>query len=333
MTSRFISIGMPVYNGGETLRRALESLLAQTHSHFELIISDNASTDSLTQTITEEYARRDSRIRLTRQPVNQGAVENFLWVLGQARGDYFQWAAHDDNWSSNYLEVLANRLDAVPEAVLATPNSHVATTRRNGTREDEIIPAAPNGDREATLAVYLHEFKSCLWIYGMYRREWLVKAAPEWKSYAWFSGDVIWLWGLLLTECVVGDAAATFFYTADHRLRKKQTYRQTVQMWGATFYHMTRLSWQRLPPSERTRGVLYACRYYYRHHLCRRNSVATSLRLVKLTLLWIWIGVETVLRRFATWLVSSVARFRDPSRQNLLPLVSPQGSQETRHAA
>ena len=209
MTSRFISIGMPVYNGGETLRRALESLLAQTHSHFELIISDNASTDSLTQTITEEYARRDSRIRLTRQPVNQGAVENFLWVLGQARGDYFQWAAHDDNWSSNYLEVLANRLDAVPEAVLATPNSHVATTRRNGTREDEIIPAAPNGDREATLAVYLHEFKSCLWIYGMYRREWLVKAAPEWKSYAWFSGDVIWLWGLLLTECVVGRSSTS----------------------------------------------------------------------------------------------------------------------------
>ena len=68
MNSRLVSIGMPVYNGGEDLRRALDSILAQTHTNFELIISDNASTDELTKALTEEYARKDARIRLTRQP-------------------------------------------------------------------------------------------------------------------------------------------------------------------------------------------------------------------------------------------------------------------------
>jgi glycosyltransferase involved in cell wall biosynthesis len=333
MSSRFISIGMPVYNGGEAVRRALDGLLAQTHTDFELIISDNASTDDETKAITEEYSRRDSRIRLTRQPINLGAVQNFIWVLQQARGEYFMWAAHDDFWSTNYIEILANRLDDVPEAVLATPKSHVATTRRNGTQEQEIIPAAPNADRDSTLAVYIEQFKSCLWIYGLYRTQWLSKAAPEWMQYSWFSGDVIWLWGVLLKERIVGDSRATFYYTADHRLRKKQTYRQTVQMWGSTFYHLTRLSWRRLPRTDRLPGVLKAWRYVYLHHLRRKNPIATSIRIVKLGLLWSWIGLETGVRKFAVWLGSWFTHNGNQSKRKLLPLMATPGSRERRHAA
>ena len=300
MSDKFISIGMPVYNGGESLRRALDCLLAQSHSHFELIISDNASTDTLTKAITEEYARRDSRIRLTRQPFNQGAVPNFIWVLQQASGEYFMWAAHDDFWSSNYVEALANRLDRAPEAVLATPSIQVATTRRNGTTEQEIIPSAPNGDRDATLAVYIEHFKSVVWVYGLYRREWVAKAAPEWKQYPLLSGDVIWLWGVLLRERIVGDPAATFYYTADHRVRKKLTYRQTVVMWGVVWFHITRLSWQRLPANDRVNGVLKAWYYVYLHHLKRQNPFVTTVRIAKLAVLWCWIGLETAFLRLTT---------------------------------
>jgi glycosyltransferase involved in cell wall biosynthesis len=336
MSTRFISIGLPVYNGGETLRRALDGLIAQTHSHFELIISDNASTDDETQAITEEYAGRDSRIRLTRQPVNLGAVQNFMWVLEQAHGDYFMWAAHDDFWSQNYVEVLANRLDASAEAILASPQSHVATTRRNGNQEQEVIPAAPNSDRNSTLNVYLNEFKSCLWIYGLYRREWLATAAGEWTHYPWFNGDIIWLWGVLLTERIVGDDAATFFYTADHRLRKKETYRQTVQKWGTTFYHLTRLSWQRLPPDERARGILKAWRYVFLHHLWKKNPFATSIRIVKLALLWIWIGLEAGMQMLTNQIGSVASQFRDRATRKSLPASSLpmiDDNRETRHAA
>ena len=101
-----VSIGMPVYNGETYIREALDSLLQQTFTDFELIISDNASTDG-TGVICKEYAFGDSRIRYIRQATNLGAVGNFEFVLNEARGEYFMWAAHDDlQGSLNYLEEL-----------------------------------------------------------------------------------------------------------------------------------------------------------------------------------------------------------------------------------
>lgn len=97
-----VSIGMPVYNGAQYIREALDSLLAQTFTDFELIISDNASTDA-TQSICEEYARRDPRVSYVRQAENKGAVANFRFVLDRARADLFMWAAYDDLWAPNYL--------------------------------------------------------------------------------------------------------------------------------------------------------------------------------------------------------------------------------------
>jgi len=97
-----VSIGMPVYNGEPFIREALDSLLAQTFTDFELIISDNASTDG-TEAICREYAAKDDRIRYVRQPENRGALANFQFVLDEAAGEYFMWAAADDWWSENWL--------------------------------------------------------------------------------------------------------------------------------------------------------------------------------------------------------------------------------------
>ncbi len=104
-----VTIGMPVYNGAKYIREALDSLLAQTFTDFELIISDNASTDD-TQAICEEYALRDNRIRYVRQGENQGALANFQFVLDQARGKYFMWSAADDRWDKNWVEAIHTRI-------------------------------------------------------------------------------------------------------------------------------------------------------------------------------------------------------------------------------
>jgi glycosyltransferase involved in cell wall biosynthesis len=94
---------MPVYNGAAHLREALDTLLAQTFADFEVIISDNASTDE-TPAIIAEYAARDPRIRHVRQEVNRGAAANFNTVFAMARGKYFKWFAHDDRLAPTYLE-------------------------------------------------------------------------------------------------------------------------------------------------------------------------------------------------------------------------------------
>lgn len=118
-----VSIGMPVYNGEQLLRGALDSLLGQTFSDFELIISDNASTDG-TEQICREYAARDQRIRYVRQPTNLGAFGNFKFVFDESQREYFMWAACDDMFSRDFIELNFN--------FLSENSGYVASTCPNG---------------------------------------------------------------------------------------------------------------------------------------------------------------------------------------------------------
>lgn len=105
-----VSIGMPVYNGDQFICKALDSLLAQTFTDFELIISDNGSTDD-TEKICRKYAERDSRIKYVRQLENRGGMWNFQFVLSEASAKYFMWAAHDDEWDPLWLETLLGNFE------------------------------------------------------------------------------------------------------------------------------------------------------------------------------------------------------------------------------
>lgn len=104
-----VSIGLPVYQGAAYISNALKSLCAQSYSKFELIISDNASTDD-TSKICQAYANIDNRITYIKHEQNQGAASNFKFVLNIAKGDFFFWAAHDDSWSTNFIETNLNFL-------------------------------------------------------------------------------------------------------------------------------------------------------------------------------------------------------------------------------
>jgi len=117
-----VSIGMPVYNGEKYIATALDSLLEQTFEDFEIIISDNASTDD-TSKICQEYAAGDERIHYIRQTENIGMLNNFLAVLNEARAEYFKWYACDDAISNDYIEINYAFLKDNPEYVASTsPN-------------------------------------------------------------------------------------------------------------------------------------------------------------------------------------------------------------------
>jgi glycosyltransferase involved in cell wall biosynthesis len=116
-TTPKLSIGLPVYNGEEFLRESLDSLLAQTFTDYEIIISDNASTDS-TAAICDEYMAKDSRIRYVRQPTNIGAAVNHNAVFAEATADYFKWASHDDLYDPRLLERCINVLDEHDDVIL-----------------------------------------------------------------------------------------------------------------------------------------------------------------------------------------------------------------------
>lgn len=114
-----VSIGMPVYNGEKYIRQALDSLLAQDFKDFELIISDNASTDC-TAEICQKYLVRDQRIKYHRNNINLGLWENFNKVLTLARGLYFMWAACDDIWEPSYISKLIKIIESNKSIVLAS---------------------------------------------------------------------------------------------------------------------------------------------------------------------------------------------------------------------
>jgi glycosyltransferase involved in cell wall biosynthesis len=115
-----ISIGLPVYNGANFLAETLDHLLAQTFTDFELIISDNGSSDD-TERICRAYAERDPRVRYLREEANRGATWNHNRVMRLARGEYFKLAAHDDLCLPAFLARCAEVLDAEPDVVLCLP--------------------------------------------------------------------------------------------------------------------------------------------------------------------------------------------------------------------
>ena len=117
-----VSIGLPVWNGEEFLPQALDSLLGQTFSDFELIISDNASTDA-TEAICMAYSARDSRIRYYRNAENVGLQANTQRVLDIATAPLFMWACHDDVWDVTYVQKMVDQLDQDPSLVLAGCNA------------------------------------------------------------------------------------------------------------------------------------------------------------------------------------------------------------------
>lgn len=113
-----VTIGMPTYNAEKYVAAAIGSLLDQTFEDFELIISDNASTDS-TSDICREFARTDARVRYVRSEVNHGAAWNFNEVCRRAGGELFKLAACDDLCAPTLLERCVAAFDSAPESVVS----------------------------------------------------------------------------------------------------------------------------------------------------------------------------------------------------------------------
>ena len=167
-----VSIGMPVYNGEPFIREALNSLLAQTYADFELIISDNGSTDS-TQVICKEFAAKDARIRYVRQAENRGPVANFQFVLDESVGEYFMWCAVDDKRDQTFLEQGIEILDNNPDCVSVL--SHYEIFDINNSNILEKITPSSIGSNSPFLRIKRSlEDSIASFIYGLHRKSVIV---------------------------------------------------------------------------------------------------------------------------------------------------------------
>jgi glycosyltransferase involved in cell wall biosynthesis len=117
-----VSVGVPVFNGARFLAEALSALLDQTFQDFELIISDNGSTDD-TAKICHEYVERDKRVRYYRSQQNRGISWNYRRVFELSSGTYFKWATYDDVCAPEFIARCVDVLDRDPRVVLAHANA------------------------------------------------------------------------------------------------------------------------------------------------------------------------------------------------------------------
>lgn len=169
-----VSIGLPVYNGERFVAHAIDSILNQSFSDLELIISDNGSTDG-TAAIVQSYAKRDPRVRFFRSEENRGAAWNFNRVFAAASGKYFKWAAADDMCRTDFLARAVEILDSDPSVVLC--HCKVAQIDEAGEQvgfyEFEMRTDSPHAhERFRDLIVVRHD---CYAVFGLVRTEALRK--------------------------------------------------------------------------------------------------------------------------------------------------------------
>ena len=131
-----LSIGLPVYNGEKYLAATLDALLSQTFTDFELIVSDNGSTDA-TPDIVRRYAAKDPRIRFLRYDENRGGAWNWNNTFAHASAEYFKWAAHDDLHDPRFVERCIALLEREPSVVLCYTAARYIDAEGKAIEDDE----------------------------------------------------------------------------------------------------------------------------------------------------------------------------------------------------
>lgn len=216
-----VSIGLPVYNGSETILECLQCLQAQTFSDFEVVISDNGSTDG-TSDICAAFCRVDSRFRHMRFEKTVPADINFTRARDLTEAPYFMWRADDDLADPDHLEGLVAALDRAPGAKLAV--SPIFRIIETGARQEMLfeLPQVPLGDKCARIASVLLGCHPS-WFYGLWRRE---AVTQDWDRvtrdycYLWAS-DHLAVLPAIFDEAVELVPGARFI----QRIRRTATYR------------------------------------------------------------------------------------------------------------
>lgn len=196
MSGRMITIGLPVYNGQKFLQAAIDSHLSQSYGDFELVISDNGSTDA-TEEICRRYAAQDDRISYLRSPVNRGILWNHRRVLeglGEAT-PYFRWAGADDVLEPGLLAAMVEVLRSRPEVEAVMPATknidEAGAIIRSMERTLNLESAVPyERARQILLANYQHVIA-----YGLLRAPSLrrMRTGPDYIGW-----DPVFIWELAL---------------------------------------------------------------------------------------------------------------------------------------
>ena len=171
LTSPLITVGMPVYNGAAYIEESIASILDQSFTDIELVISDNGSTDS-TVDVVERLAAMDRRIKLFRSAENNGAAWNFNRVVELSSGKYFKWAGHDDVILPGYFEVLLDAYEAAsPGTVLCYTTSFLIDDEGERTKAYDDGMNLVDESPSQRLHQFFHNLRLVNFLFGLWDAE------------------------------------------------------------------------------------------------------------------------------------------------------------------
>jgi glycosyltransferase involved in cell wall biosynthesis len=201
-----VSIGLPVYNGEESIQRSIHSLLNQSYKNIELIISDNGSTDN-TLKIIKKFETFDSRVKVLHTNLNQGSIWNFNRVFLHSSGKYFMWASHDDHHEKTFISACVESMESDGFAALCAPGMQMTEAGSNRVIWTSSMDSF-RGKSDLT-----SRYRETLWnfpavsIYGLYRRELLAKTDLFPRV---IGGDMVFIQNLAIYGYFIGAPGILF---------------------------------------------------------------------------------------------------------------------------
>lgn len=264
-----LTIGLPVYNGAAFIGEAIASILAQTYDNFELVISDNASTDA-TEAICRTYVEKDRRVRYIRNETNIGAAPNYNRLLEASESKYFKWAAHDDVLAPAYLERCIEVLERRPSVVVC--HSETIYIDENGATcgafDDRLDLCSPR-PHERFRDYLFRPYPRCNAIFGVVRTE-ALRQTPLFGCY--LSSDRVLL-GELALRGEIYRVPEPLFLRRDHphQAWKVHPTRGLIEAWfdPSRKGKITFPSWRLL--LEHTRAVMRVPMAWSERLLCLRQ--------------------------------------------------------------
>ena len=177
---KFVSIGMPVYNEEQFIEQAIDSILNQDYKNFELLISDNASTDR-TKAICLEYSRKDSRIRFYSRDSTTDSTTNFNYVASLAQGDFFMWASGHDTRDSTFVSRCISVFEKSSSIVLCYSDANWIDSQGNNVGIEHSDIDTVGMDRIKRLNKVFLNLGYAYPIYGLFRKDAFDKILPYQK--------------------------------------------------------------------------------------------------------------------------------------------------------
>lgn len=225
-----VSIGLPVYNGENFVADAIDSVLMQSFTDWELIISDNASTDRTVE-ICQGYVAGDTRIKLHVADKNQGAAWNFNRTFELSTGEFFRWLSHDDYLGSDCIARCVTTLDTSGAILCATNTAVIDSegyqvldaaaetdlgfqqlTASSEAKRIRLSQSRRPSQRYAGILLYS---RRCYEVYGLIRRAQMSQTQLH-PSYC--GGEKVWLAEVALMGQIL-ELPETHFYCRWHDAR------------------------------------------------------------------------------------------------------------------